>query len=121
MLSQATGAFILFLDDDNIILPHYLDSMVRAIEESEKDFAVCHVMHFGPVNEDIVGKPPLVLEGESVELYKIDPLQVLVRRGPMQDVGWDTKNGYLADGHTLERLGSKYQHVLIPEVLGIHI
>ena len=120
MLSESAGEFILFLDDDNIVLPDYLEKMIHAVEKSQRDFAVCYIMHFGPLNESVVGKPPLVLKGDPVSLYHIDPLQVLVRRGPMQDVGWDIDRGYLADGHTLEQLGNKYQRVLVPEVLGIH-
>ena len=39
----------------------------------------------------------------------------------MQEVGWNTEQGYLADGHTLQALGEKYEHVEVPEVLGFHM
>jgi glycosyltransferase involved in cell wall biosynthesis len=120
-LKKARGKFVLFFDDDNLILPHYLQTMIRAISESNKDYAVCKIMHFGPLNQSILGRPPKVLTGNPVKLYHIDPLQVLVRTRLMQSVGWDTMVGYLSDGVTLERLGAKGDPVWVEEVLGIHV
>jgi len=78
-------------------------------------------MHFGPLNEAALGKPPKVLTGEPVKLYHIDPLQVMVRRDAIQKVGWDTEVGYLSDGVTLERLGKDFKYTLVEEVLGVHM
>ena len=121
MLDKASGKYVLFLDDDNLILPHYLETMINAIENSGKDFAVCHAVHFGPLNEDAVGKPPIVLTGIPVKQYHIDTLQVLVKRDVIRDIGWDTENGYLSDGITFERLGKQHDYVEVPEVLGFHM
>jgi hypothetical protein len=122
MLKKARGEYILFLDDDNLILPDYLERMIRAIEDSGKDFAVCKVVHFGPLNEEHYGKkPPVVLTGLPVKLFHVDPLQILVKRSAMQEIGWDTEKGYLADGHTLQALGDKFEHVEVSEVLGFHM
>jgi hypothetical protein len=121
MLKRARGRYVLFLDDDNVILPKYLEIMIGALGDSGKDFAVCDVMHFGPLNEAVAGKPPVVLTGEPVKLYSVDPLQILVKREAMQDVGWDVDRGYIADGVSLEALGDKYEYVKVPEVLGVHI
>ena len=121
MLAKASGKYVLFLDDDNLIVPTYLERMIAAIEESGKDFAVCRVVHFGPLNEEAVGAPPQVLTGIPVKLHHVDTLQVLVKREAMQEAGWDTEHGYLADGHTLQNLGEKFEHVEVPEVLGFHM
>jgi hypothetical protein len=121
MLKRVKGKYVLFFDDDNVIMPHYLETMVKAIEEAGKTFAVCRIMHFGPLNEPVLGKPPIVLEGEPVKLYHVDPLQVLVERNAMKEVGWDTEHGYVADGYTLEQLGNRFEHVHVPEVLGVHL
>jgi len=121
MLEEATGEYIMFVDDDNIILPSYMERMLAALTESGGDFAVCDVMHFGPLNEAEVGKPPVVLKGEPVRLYHIDPLQVMVKTDVMRDVGWDTEVGYLSDGVSLEKLGRKYKHIKVDELLGIHM
>ena len=121
MLKQARGKFVLFLDDDNIILPQYLETMVtRLVNAPDYGFAVCKVMHFGPLNE-ATGKPPMVLKGDPVKLYHIDPLQVLVRADVMKQIGWDTEVGYLSDGVTLEKLGAAHKHVRVEEVLGVHV
>jgi len=122
MLGQARGDYVLFCDDDNIIMPDYFDRMISVLEANpQAGFAVCHVMHFGPLNEKVAGKPPKVLTGEPVQLYHVDPLQVLVRREVMIKVGWDTKVGYLSDGVTLEALGKATPHVRVNEVLGVHV
>jgi hypothetical protein len=121
MLQKARGKYVLFLDDDNLILPNYLEKMIEAIESGDYDFAVCRVVHFGPLREDIIGKPPQVIRGIPVKLHYVDPLQILVKREAMLDVGWDTEKGYLADGHTLQALGEKYKYVEVPEVLGFHM
>ena len=112
---------MLFLDDDNLIVPHYLERMVNAIKEAEADFAVCRVVHFGPLKEDLVGKPPQILTGIPVQLHHVDTLQVVVKREAMQEVGWNTEQGYLADGHTLQALAEKFKHVEVMEVLGFHM
>ena len=121
MLEKAKGDYILFLDDDNLILPEYLAKMIKAIQDSGADFAVCKVVHFGPLKEDVTGPPPIILNGLPVKLHHVDPLQILVKREAMLDIGWDTEKGYLADGHTLQALGEKYKHIEVPEVLGFHM
>ena len=119
---EVKGKYVMFLDDDNMIMPNYLEKMVAALEANlEVGFALCRVIHFGPLNESVLGKPPIVLTGEPVKLYHVDPLQVLVRREVMQEIGWDTEVGYLSDGVTLEKLGNKFKHVRVDEVLGVHI
>lgn len=122
MLKAAQGKYVLFLDDDNMILPDYLQEMVIRLENSpDAAFAVCDIMHFGPLRESEVGAPPLVLKGEPVKLYHIDPLQVLVRADVMKKLGWNTEVGYLSDGITLERLGRENKHIKVNKVLGIHM
>lgn len=121
MLSKARGRYVVFFDDDNIILPEFIEKMTMALEQAEADFAVCDVMHFGPLNEPVSGKPPIILKGEPVKLYHVDPLQILVKREAMQSVGWNTERGYVADGVSLEALGDRYTHVKVNEVLGVHV
>jgi glycosyltransferase involved in cell wall biosynthesis len=121
MLKKASGEFVLFCDDDNIILPSYMEKMVKAVEQSGKEFAICRVVHFGPLNEAVLGKPPRILTGIPVKLYHVDPLQFLVRRPAMLEVGWDVEHGYVADGYTLEKLGSLFGFVEVEEVLGFHL
>jgi len=119
-LAAANGEYVLFFDDDNIILPQYLEKMLAALKTSGADYSVAKIMHFGPLNEREVGKPPVVLTGDPVKLYHIDPLQVLVRADVMKKIGWDTTVGYLSDGVTLEKL-APFKIVRVDEVLGVHM
>ncbi len=119
MLKKVTGRFVMFFDDDNIIMPEYMKRMWEEMSDPNVDFAVCRIMHFGPLNEEVIGKPPIVLEGDPVKLYHIDPLQVVVLRKVMQDIGWDVDHGYVSDGVTLEKL-SQYTSATVEEVLAVH-
>jgi len=122
MLKKARGKYILFFDDDNVIMPNYLERMIGALEGNDSDYAVCRVMHFGPLNREVLGDAPQVLRGLPVKLYHTDPLQVLVKREVMQQIGWNTERGYIADGVTLEELGSRFpNYAEVPEVLGVHM
>lgn len=122
MIERATGDAICFYDDDNIIMPYYLERLSAALESSpQSGFAVCRVIHFGPV-QPFVGDPPLVLTGVPPKLYFIDSLQVLVRTDVIRDIGWIENDGpYVADGTTFESMAKKYGWVEVPEILGIHI
>ena len=122
MMKKSAGEYILFLDDDNLILPDYLERMTEVLDnDKDAGFAVCRILHFGPLHTPKTNLvPPVVLEGNPVKLHWIDPLQCLVRREAMLKVGWDCSVGYLSDGVTLERLGNIYRHVRIPDILGIH-
>jgi GT2 family glycosyltransferase len=122
MLKKARGEFVLFCDDDNIILPDYLWRMTDTLRKNpDAAFAICRIVHFGPLNEAEVGKAPKVLTGIPPKLYHIDTLQVLVRREAMQSVGWDTEHGYVADGHSLQKLAETHKWVEVQEVLGFHL
>lgn len=121
MLAKARGEYVLFFDDDNLILPSYLERMLGALEGTAFGFAVCRILHFGPLNTmETKLVPPVVLEGEPVKLFWVDPLQCLIRREAMAEVGWDCKVGYLSDGVSLERLGQRQKRVRVGEILGVH-
>lgn len=121
LLNESDGNFVLFFDDDNLILPNYLSKMLDSIRESGKDFAVCRIVHFGPLNVQETGRPPKVLSGKPMKLYHIDTLQVLVSMYAIKSVGWDQDSGYLADGKTFEKLGKEFEGIWINDVLGFHI
>lgn len=122
MIDRASGDYICFYDDDNIIMPYYIERMLNALEQNtDADFAVCRILHFGPLRLD-VGKPPCVLTGVPPKLYRIDSLQVLVETEAIRDIGWIQDDGpYYADGTTYQALAAKYKYIEVPEILGIHI
>lgn len=122
-IRAAQSKYVMFCDDDNIVMPTFIEDMCKAIQVDEKyDFAICDIMHFGPLNEQETGmRPPVVLKGEPVKLYYVDPLQVFVKTKVMQESGWDTEVGYLSDGVSIERMAKGREYVRVPKVLGIHL
>lgn len=123
MLRIARGRYVMFLDDDNVIVPTYLSRMVAAIAAEDRDFAVCRVVHFGPLNEAETGPPPIVLTGDPLKKFHIDTLQFMVRTDVMQACRWNVEAGYLSDGVTFEALAARARRgwTLVPEVLGFHL
>lgn len=120
MTSVAAGRYLVFLDDDNIIFPAYLEKMLRALRAGPAGtaFAICEQLHFGPL-QPFHGEPPVVLPGVP-KLYHIDTLQIMVEADAMRSVGWLDK-GYLADGETFAELGRRYGHVNLRECLCAHL
>ncbi len=111
--------FIVFLDDDNVMLPHYLEKMISALEKASdgEQFAICAILHFGPL-PFFMDRPPVLLRGEP-RICQIDTLQVLVRTEAMREVGW-RDHGYLSDGFTYRALGERFGYVRVEDCLGIH-
>jgi len=125
ILQQAMGKYVMFLDDDNIILPSYLEKMITVLEDAYvKDkrigFVICKVFHFGPLPQHL-GNPPQIIDGIPPKIQNIDTLQVLAFTEAMKDVGWNLEMGYLADGYTFQEMAIKYGWTTLPEVLGIHL
>lgn len=123
LIKIARGRYVMFFDDDNVISPNYVSKMVHAIESTGRDFAVCSIVHFGPLNIAETGPPPKVLTGVPLKLYHVDTLQVMVRTGFMRECGWNTEMGYVSDGYSIENLGikSKNGYAVVSDVLGFHL
>lgn len=121
-IERATGDLLAFLDDDNIIFPHYVEEMVKALDKHpEAGFAVCSILHNGPVPYHH-GEPPVILSGFPVVVGNIDTLQVMVRRETLKKAGgWVRDGGYYSDGQTFERLNKVSVPIPVPEILGVHL
>ncbi|HET9582167.1 MAG TPA: glycosyltransferase [Gemmatimonadota bacterium] len=120
VLTSDTGTeFIMFLDDDNVILPHYLEKMIAALDGARngEQFAICSILHYGPL-PFFMDRPPVILRGEPL-VCQIDTLQVLVRTDAMREIGW-RDHGYLSDGFTYRALGDRFGYVRVDDCLGIH-
>lgn len=122
MIKKATGDAICFYDDDNLIMPSYLETMVKALNDNpQAGWAICRLIHFGPVQE-FVGVPPVILSGIPPKLFYIDFLQVLVRAEIMKEISLiETDGPYFADGTTFQILAERHDYVVVPKILGIHI
>ena len=119
LMSWTDTEYVMFLDDDNYIMPTYLEKMVGALEENEEAaFAICKILHFGPV-QAFLGRPPVVLGTDKIKLYHVDTQQFVIRTAVMKSLGWLQK-GYCADGYTFEELGKNHKHVAVDECLVVH-
>lgn len=120
MTDHARGEYLVFLDDDNIIFPDYLERLLTALRSATagERFAICRLLHFGPVRAE-VGAPPLYLDGEP-RCFWIDTLQVMVEAEAMKSIGW-VSNAYIADGLTFEELGRRYGFVRVRDCLAAHL
>jgi glycosyltransferase involved in cell wall biosynthesis len=115
-----TGDYFIFLDDDNVIFPNYIETMVNYLElNKDKDLAICKIIHMGPLPTRF-GEPPKVLDGNPPILQNIDTLQVCVRREVVKKFGWLDK-GYLADGHSIQNWCENCDYVFVDEILGVHL
>lgn len=115
--------YILHLDDDNLIFPHYIETMVSALKKAQTDFAICKILHLGPLPHHL-GTPPQIISGIPPIKQNIDTLQVLVKKDAILQCQWETKSGplgYFNDGVTFERLGKMFSWIEVPELLGIHL
>ncbi len=122
--SKLEGELVCFFDDDNIILPTYLEKMVNALvnaKDGEK-FAICQIMHFGPLPHHLC-PAPAIITGIPPRMQNIDTLQVLTTLEAIKPFGWvkGATSGYCDDGCTYEALAKHNRFVEVPECLGIHL
>jgi hypothetical protein len=46
IIKAANSDFIMFLDDDNIVMPTFIEEMSSKISDSSVDFVICNIMYF---------------------------------------------------------------------------
>lgn len=122
--NDLTIKYLVHLDDDNVLFPHFVQDHVEALEANpDKAFSICKVLHLGPLPQHL-GPAPQIISGIPPVFQNIDTLQVVVRTSAMLECGWNTfsgDQGYYNDGYTYDRLGKMFQWIEIPELLAIHI
>lgn len=123
----SNAKYVCYLDDDNILFPNYIKTMVNAIENSTDPavkFAISKTVHLGPLPQHLL-PAPAILNGIPPVLQNIDTIQILSEIDAIEDIGWEVRGsdngGYFNDGYTYERLGQKYSYVEVPEILSIHL
>lgn len=119
-IERATTDFVVFLDDDNVIFPNYLEVMAAALTAVDSaDMVICRIIHMGPLPPWLC-PPPKVLDGNPPVLQNIDSLQATVRTRAMKEHTW-LDRGYMADGYTMQSLAEKYRHIHVSDILGVHM
>jgi len=87
MLTYVTGDYVLFLDDDNILYPNYLEKMVKNID-SETGMVVCRI-HFNDNNWTNLILP----RQDDLMPCEIDHLSILFRSDITKQFKWDSNWG----------------------------
>jgi len=119
-IDHSNSEFIVFIDDDNIVFPHYLDTFVTYFNKHPlHDLAICRIIHLGPL-PSFHCPPPKILNGNPPVVQNIDTLQVCVRLQIAKKYGWLDK-GYMADGYTIQNFAEHCHHGFLEEILGVHM
>jgi glycosyltransferase involved in cell wall biosynthesis len=128
--ADQNSKYIIFLDDDNIIFPHHLRTMVDLI--GDKKAALCSIYHNGPLNLQLIPEYQemlkhktlsFILSGEVQTVGRIDSLNIFVRKDIMQKCGWTINTNYVNDGETIERLFKEFvggDYNITNEILALH-
>jgi glycosyltransferase involved in cell wall biosynthesis len=118
---ESSDDCFVFLDDDNVIFPDYLETMMGHMRaHPDHDMAICKIIHMGPLPARL-HPPPKVLDGLPPVLQNIDTLQVCVRAAFARKEGWLRDKGYMADGYTFERWAGRCKYGAVPAILGVHL
>src|SRR5262249_20508926 len=120
LISHASGDYLAFLDDDNMVFPKFAEHMIAALDQApDASFAICQIVQTTPLPPQYV-LAPTIITGIPPVVRNIDTLQVVVRKAVMEKSGWCLM-GYCSDGHTYEKLAQQYRWIPVDEVLGIKL
>lgn len=112
--------FIVFLDDDNVVFPNYLDTFMTYFQKHPShDLVICRIIHLGPL-PSFHCPPPKILDGNPPVLQNIDTLQVCLRSHIAKTFGWLDK-GYMADGYTIQNFAEHCTYGFLEDILGVHM
>lgn len=110
-LRFATGEFILYLDDDNVIYPHCLASMVAGFTGADTGFVACAI-HYGCERR-------VLAPAADFRVQQIDTLNFMVRRRLVEQVGGYGAN-YAADYGLIRRIADISHGNYLPGIIVGH-
>jgi cellulose synthase/poly-beta-1,6-N-acetylglucosamine synthase-like glycosyltransferase len=109
-LKFATGELVLFLDDDNVLYPNCLETMVRAFSSPEIGYVVCPVRF---------GESGILAPRPSFGAAEIDLLNYMVRR-PLVERVWGQGARHAADFVLIDRIRRLSQGRFVDVIIGHH-
>jgi glycosyltransferase involved in cell wall biosynthesis len=107
----ATGEFVLFFDDDNLIYPDYLSEMLSKFNSKKIGYVICQIEN----HETGTLKPSL-----PFRMQEIDTLNFLIRRDLIEKVGGWPLERYEADFDLINKINKISECNFINKVLGEH-
>lgn len=108
-LKHATGEFVLYLDDDNVIYPHCLQTMTAGFSSADIGYVVC------PIDYGDTVKSP----GPGFKYREIDLLNYMVRRGMVERVGGQCVHA-AADFLLIDQVAHISRGNFLPAKIGHH-
>lgn len=108
-LRYATGEYVLFLDDDNIIYPKCLEIMVQGFSRADIGYVICPI-HYGSTIKD----PKL-----GFQYREIDLLNYMVRRKLIEKTWGQPVHG-IADYLLIKKISEISSGNYLNEIIGHH-
>jgi cellulose synthase/poly-beta-1,6-N-acetylglucosamine synthase-like glycosyltransferase len=108
-LRHASGEFVLYLDDDNIIYPNCLETMVAGFSGPDVGYVVCPI-HYGTG----VMRPTPLFKHEEIDL-----LNYMVRR-PLVERVWGQSFRQSADYYLVRDVSRIAKGVFLETLIGHH-
>jgi len=108
-LARATGEFVLYLDDDNVIYPNCLRTMVAGFTSDDVGFVVCPIHYGNGVKRQTT----------SLKFREIDLLNYMVRRRLVEQAWGQSVHG-AADYFLIVRVAKTSRGCFLDEVIGHH-
>jgi hypothetical protein len=114
----AAGSYLKYVDSDDLIYPHGLEVMVRAMEQfPDSAFGLCKPDYY-------INRAPYPLQLSPVESYRWHflrtglfgnaPASAIIRRDAFQAIGGFSGKRYVGDVELWLRLGARYPAVILP-------
>jgi glycosyltransferase involved in cell wall biosynthesis len=117
-LKFATGEFVLYFDDDNVIYPHCLETMVRGFTSADIGYVICPIRYGDTRRGDrnvVVVKDPK----PGFRHREIDQLNYMIRRRLIERA-WGIRMHGAGDFLLIHKIARMSRGTYLDEIIGLH-
>ena len=117
-LKYATGEFVLFFDDDNIIYPHCLQTMVSGFSSDDIGYVICPIKY----GERRRGDRDVITEKRPKPGFRyteIDQLNYMIRRRLIEQA-WGLSMQGSGDFLLIDKMTRMTRGAYLDEIIGFH-